>query len=531
MTDNHTLIGRERQNDGLPKRSATKLNLAQLPDGIQERILNLQRKPGEYFSYPLSSGYIKWLLPLPVIVWLPVLFYAANGIRWSNDVFWTFCAITAATLTVGLCGVYKILRPKLSRLRPFVHITPTHFIKTTFDEVDLRDLSQIQSVFCGDNYEDNRYQSTMAEFSFEDGTQERVFCYGKDGAAANLVEKVEAWRILYKQAQESGDAGYLAANNVFQGLSKRKPNESTPGSFMASKAWVLLLLLVPVGVPVITTGTMWAANRTNDSLGDRAAWSDVLKANSAVAFRQYLKTRPNGRFARQAQQHLDEQYDLAAKHYSEKHRQNPDQQASDPILQMLAYAKASKNNRVHVVFERHNEIPPDFAERKKQETGFKNVLPVGDSLSDKKMEERESSILITIRQAFRRGLPENVLEIGDAGNATGDSVILISYYIKPAKKLADLVEEESVNVLERTYYPEITIAWQCEISVLNTTEHYKFSVESEPSDLQYRRDLSGEARKADIYDHLIGSEFENFGLELAKRLGLSASDEKQATNQ
>jgi hypothetical protein len=528
MIDNHPLIGRDGQNKGLPKRSATKLLFAELPTEIQKRILKLQQERGEYFSYPSASGFVKWLLLPPAIVWLPVLFYAANGIRWSNEVFWTLSAITAAAFTLSLYGAYTILRPKLSRLRPFVHITPTHFIKTTFDEVDLRDLSQIQSVFCGDNHEDNRYRNTMVEFSFEDGAEERVLSYGHAAAAANLVQKVETWRVLYKQAQESGDAAYLAAHNVFHGLSSRKPNESKQVSLMARKAWVPLLLLVAVGVPLLTAGTMWAANRTNDFLGDRAAWSDAHKANSAVAFRQYLRTRPNRRFANQARQHSDEQYDLAAKHYSEKHQQNSDKQAFNFILQMLAYARLSKNSHVHVVFERHDEIPPDFAERKKQETGFKNILPVGDSFSDEKMKERESSILIVIRQAFRRGIPENVLEIVGAENATGDSVILISYYIKPAKKLADLVEEESVNPLERTYYPEIAIAWQCDISVPNTSEHYKFSVESEPSDFKYRRDLSGEARKADIYDHMIGTEFENFGLELAKRLGLSVGDEKQA---
>jgi hypothetical protein len=521
MPENHTLIGRDRRNDGLPKRGATKLFFAELPTEIQGRILNLQRQPGEYFSYPLSPGYVKWFLLLPAIVWLPVLFYAANGIRWRNEVFWTLSAITAVAFAVSLYGVYKVLRPRLSRLRPFVHVTPTHFIKTTFDEVNLRDLSQIQSVFCGNKYGDNRYPKTMVEFSFEDGTEERVFGNGQD-----LVKKAEAWRVLYKRAQESGDAAYLAAHNVFHGLSSRKPNESKQLSLIARKAWVLLLGLVVLSVPLVTT-TMWAANRANDFLNERAVWSNVLKANSAIAFREYLKTRPNGRFAGQARQHLDEQYDLAMKHYSDKH-QNPNDQATNAILQMLAYAKASKNSHVRVAFEQHNEIPPDLEDRKKRETALKNILPVGDSFPDEKMKERESSTLIVIRKAFRRGIPEDVLAISDTGNANADSLFLVSYYIRPAKKLAYLDEEESVNPLERTYYPEINFAWQCEISVPNIAEHYKFSFESDAPDFKYRRDLSGAARKADIYDHMIASAFNNFGLELVEKLGLSASKKKPA---
>ena len=121
------------ENSSLPSKNsgAVRIPFSQLPKNIQEKIVRLQYFKGEHFSQKLTSPYFKYLFLAIGVIWFVTLFVWANDALWAPNYTIALSAVTAIITVVFVYGLYLLLRTQTSSLQPFVHVTPTHFIKTS----------------------------------------------------------------------------------------------------------------------------------------------------------------------------------------------------------------------------------------------------------------------------------------------------------------------------------------------------------------------------------------------------------------
>lgn len=283
---------------------------------------------------------------------------------------------------------------------------------------------------------------------------------------------------------------------------------------------------------MVTGGIMFATISLNNYYDDFKSWNNAESGNRAWSFRTYLQTHPRGRWAGEAQQKVQSLYDAAEQKYQASLNDGYDQKAADAVLQTLRYAKTTQNYRVKVVFERHNEIPTDIIEQLKKEYGVKKILPFDDTFSEDKMIRRENNLLAVVTDAFRKVIPDDILEFA---NECGDecATFLVKYKVSSKDSIYYDPREKKLPDVDRTWNPGIFIDWDFSVRTPNQPQTYDFSLSSLPADhITYdsnlAEDLSGnvdvekemQTDKSNLYDAMVASAFDDFKANLVYRMGI-----------
>ena len=222
----------------------------------------------------------------------------------------------------------------------------------------------------------------------------------------------------------------------------------------------------------------FGAIQLNSYFDDKKSWDDATIINRTAAFRKYLAAHSSGRWAAEAKRLIQQQYDASATNYQASRSAGFDRSASGALLKALNYAKQTEHYVVRVAFGRHNEIPYNIEWLLKNEFGVSNVLSVGDSFSESKMEGRERAILSAVTSAFKQVIPEDILEFTDRGSGENNVVFLVAYKMKSGKSLYYRREDDSIPLESRQFYPGIYVTWDFEMRIPTESQPYRFSMES-----------------------------------------------------
>jgi hypothetical protein len=495
------------------------LQFKYLSTAIQERLLKRQSGKIADLSFKTSGIFFAYFCIVAAIVWFAVLlFNLTNDYLWSQLQKTIFVVITVVAVIALAYGTNRVFRWFTSRLKCYFFITPLYFIRAQFDDVCYWRLNQLVDVKVVHHYYNGAYTNTTLGLIFDEG-QHTISVKGQQ-VAQDVLVKVGLYQTFLNDAVAKNDVAYLTANDDFRELRGQIRQEFSPsGKF---PKWLIpFAAALVLGVTVLFT-----AFKLNGYYDDKKSWDSAQSINRASAYRNYIKNHPQGRRVNEAQQKIQQLYDVAAKRYETSRKSGYDKQASDAILQALNYAKTTQNYRVRVIFERHNEIPEDAAEKLKKKFGVQKILSFGDAFDEYKMGQREKSLLYVVSSAFKEVIPEDVLELTD--NCANECVtFLVNYKVKAGETLYYRDSEATVSLAERTFYPSIFIDWDFEIRIPKQTESYKFSLKSNPAEtITYAGYYGDNPSKDTVYDSMVMSAFNDFKSTLVSRLGVGSEDSK-----
>lgn len=524
-TPNFTETKSLKSAESASPNGAVRISFDQLPKETQEKIIRLQSFQGEHFSQKLGSTYFQYLLLLIGLIWFVTLFIWARDALWSTAYTIVLAALTLIAAVVFIYGLYLVIRTQTSRLQPFVHVTPAHFIKTGYKTIEYRDLGLLRGITSDEVLTGNgKHSYSLFDFYFDD--REELVKVWDERKAKEWFPRLHNLDSRHKLAVEQNDQAYLRQHNVF--LSNA--GTEVKNYVGANRAWALPALLFLVGAPALTAGLVWGAQRINHNISDNEDWNAAQKADNAAAFRNYLIAQPNGLHTFEANQKIDEQYDQAAQKYAGRQKDAGDSAAAQAILQMLKHAKTNRQPVVQVLFERHNDLNDELVAKVKKEQYEDDLVSIGNDFSTEKMKEREKSIVTAIELAFKQIIPTDLLTFTIAETKNAElPALFIAYHIIPDGTI--------YHKPSRRYYGPnqsflgFTMNWNCELTTPGVAEPYRFALNSNPSSFfntiiyeNGEQDLT----KFSTYEILTGSAFGDFGKNLANEFGLGEEPLKKA---
>lgn len=503
----------ESHEEARPQRGPTYLRFNGLPSEVKERLLDRQSGRGRHLVWRTKTLRVQLGFLTFAAGWTVAVFYLSNDYRWTRDQTIAYGGITLGSALVCWLGAMGIWKWKQSPLKGHIFLTPLYFIKTAFDDVWYWRLGQIVDLRPVNHYKNGSYSHTTVTFIFDEGKES----IGVQSVPLleDLIQKLQTWSDESRAAVRSGDWDYFVTHDDFLELQGQIPKEH-PKRLIRTSVWVIGLLAAVCCGTVLAYGAI----QLNSYIDDKKSWNDATAINRATSYRKYIETHSSGRWVTEANLRIQQQYDISATHYQASRSPGFDSAASDAIINVLNYAKQSQRYSVRVAFERHNEIAPNLEQQLKQEFGVGNILSIGDSFSDYKMQSRENEILSAVTSAFKEVISEDILELTDTGSGDSNVVFLVTYKVRAGKSLYYRNAESNIPIESRPFYPGIYISWDFEIRIPSESQAYRFSMESSPAE-EIRYQTSGYGTDTStLYDRMAGSAFDHFRQELVKRLGL-----------
>lgn len=504
-----------------------------LPQEIQGRLLERMNGKGKGFVFKYGSLTPSIVLFGAAVFWFVIFFLQTDGYAWSDErkIILGIFSLGATYLLVD--NGIKLINFLTSRAHQYLIITPLYVIDIENNNVGFWNLEQLIKA---DNmkWEDHRsVQTSEIVLRFDNG--EKTINVGDIDTAERAVEEIEYLKKKYVESVVRNDFEYLDANDDFLGfdLSKIESKEKFDYGFASQTGRIVASLLLAAGV-------MLAGLSLNNYFDDKLSWQSAQSIDRASSYRNYVQTHPNGRWTADAGEKLKSLYDSAEQKYRASLNQGYDEKAVEAISEILKYAKETQNYRVKVEYAKDNKIPPNLEDELKEEFEVKNILPLGDSLSDEKMKNREKALLGVVADALRKVIPDDILELSD--DCSENCVkFKINYKIDAKYSLYYDTRQEKLTDAERIYYPGILIDWDFSVQLPNRTSGYNFKLDSIPAEqISYDSKLSEaeqtnksfeEILKADlgnIYDSMVTSAFNDFKANLIYKMGIGEEPKRQS---
>ncbi|MCD9187363.1 MAG: hypothetical protein LUM44_13090 [Pyrinomonadaceae bacterium] len=510
-----------------------RLKFNKLPPEIRGRLLERMDGKGKGFVFKYGALTPPIVLFAAAILWFVVFFIQTDGYAWSDErkILLGIFLLGAAYLLID--NGIKLVRHLTSRAYQYLLITPLYVIDIENNDVSFWNLEQLVKA---DNmkWEDHRsVQTPEIVLRFDKG--EKKINVGDIDIAERTVEEIEYLKKKYVESIVRNDFEYLDANDDFLGFDaatvETKGNSDSGFAFQAVKIAASLLL---------AAGAMFAGLSLNNYFDDKISWQAAQNIDRASSYRNYLQTHPNGRWTADANEKLKSLYDSAGQKYRASLNKGFDEKAVEAISEILKYAKETQNYRIKVEFAKDNKIPPNLEEELKEEFEVKKILPLGDSLSDEKMKNREKALLGVVADALRKVIPDDILEFS---NDCSENCVKfkINYKIDAKYSLYYDTRQEKLTDAERIYYPGILIDWDFSVQLPNQTSNYNFKLDSIPAEqISYDSKLTEDEQsnrsfedilKADlgnIYDSMVASAFDDFRANLIYKMGIGEEPKRRA---
>ena len=498
-----------------------------LPKHTQERLLERQHGSGEGFAFKTGRILSTPFFIAAAFVWLAFVFYLANDYLWSSFQIGLFAFVSIGATFLLLYNLYKLFRWFTSSSKSCLLITPLYVIEMHFNDVWYLDLDQLDAANTEWQNQDGQNSSAKVKLLFEGGAT-KSFDVESVEKAEQTTEQIYYFKKLFAEASARNDRAYFDLNDDFLEF-KNQPRQSKKVPLGGNRD----KLITAAASIILTGGIMSGAVALNNYYDDKRSWTDAEVANRASSYRIYRQTHPQGRWANDAHQKIQNLYDVAEQKYQNSLNKDYDQNAVNAVLQTLKYAKTTQNYHVKILFERHNEIPADIVEQLKKDYSVKKILPFDDTFSEDKMIRRESNLFGVVTDAFKQVIPDDILEFS---RECGDecTTFSVKYKIDSDSIYYD-PREKKLPEAERVWNPGIFIDWDFSVQTPNQPQSYDFSLESLPADhITYDSDLaenfSGkvdvekemQTDKNNMYDGMVSSAFDDFRKNLVYRMGIGA---------
>lgn len=496
------------------------INFRKLPPQVREKLKSRRHGETEECVVVDTGGISLWYFLLPLsIVWLGLFFYLTDSFLWSAPYLITLSLLTLAATYVFVASLHGVFS-QLTGIKPALVFTRFYVIEIERGTVRCWKLDELLSIDSRNNYNGHQYLSTDFTLNFSDDTQ-RKFVLRNIDQAEDVLEKIEYLRKIYFEQHSQANA---SVDRTEDDLYEVTASSSTWAANAVPQVAVSIVAIL------IALGAIYAAIQMNEYFDDKRSWDAALATNRAAPIRQYRETHPRGRWLREADEKLQQLYDAAEQKYRASLQEGYDPKAADAVLNVLRYARSSDNFRVKVVFHRDNNIPEN--EKLKSEHEVKNVLELGDSLSDEKMSERERSLLGLVSAAFLQIIPDDILEISSECN--GDCVnFKIDYMVSAGEDIYYDLRQKDVTEAKRIFYPGIFITWKFAVQIPGQGSGYNFEVDSLPANELSYDSVSPEtiepgsdfaeilrSEMKHIYDSMVASAFSDFRANLVFKMGI-----------
>lgn len=510
-----------------------RLKFNKLPKEVQGRLLDRMSGRDKGFVFKHGSLTPSIVLLAAAVVWFIIFFLQTDSYAWSDirKIILGILSLGAAYLLID--NGIKLINGLTSRAQQYLIITPLYVIDIENNDVSFWNLEQLVKA---DNmkWEDQRnVQTTEIVLRFDQG--EKKIDVKDIDTAERVVEEIEYLKKKYIEATVRNDFEYLDTNDDFFGFDtttvEMQGNFDHGFAIQAGKTVFSLLL---------TASVIFAGLSLNNYFDDKISWQAAQNIDRASSYRYYVQLHPNGRWTADANEKLKSLYDSAEQKYRASLNKGFDEKAVEAVSQVLKYAKETQNYRIKVEFVKDVKIPPNLEEELKEEFEVKNILPLGDSLSDEKMKTREKALLGVVADTFRKVIPDDILELS---NDCAESCVKfkINYKIDAKYSLYYDLRQKDVPSADKIYYPGILIDWDFSVQLPNQASNYNFRLDSIPAEnISYDTNLSeaeqskknfADILKADlglIYDSMVASAFDDFKANLIYKMGIGEEPKRQA---
>jgi hypothetical protein len=513
------------------------LKLKSLPAAVRERLIKRQSGETEGFVFKTGGFAPSYFLIAAAVGWFGLFFFLANDLLWGSVELGVFGVLSAVAAFLLVDNLYKLVRLATAPLGKLLLVTPMYVIDIDFNDIRYWTLEQIDAIRRPTHGQNVDHQTPQIILTLENGSQVVDL---KDAAEAEqTIEQITYYRKLLIEATVRNNTEYLDSIDDFKELrtAPAAPVKSAPAGFLPRLAVIL-------GSLVLTAGIMFAGISLNNYFDDKKSWQFAEGVNTAVEYRKYLQTHPQGRWRGDAGTRLQGLYDEAEQKYRASLNEEYDKAAVEAVAQVLRYAKETQNYRVKIVFERRNEIPPDLVAKLKKAHEVKTVIELDDSFSDEKMNQSEGRLFGLIAEAFKQVISDDILEF--SGDCPGECVTFLVKYKLDSDSIYYDLRQKDVPRENRAYHPGIYFDWNFSVQIPNQPRIYDFSLESNPAETLNAESTSDEdydpkmnfveilnADRKFFYPAMLTSAFDDFKANLVFRLGIGlkpANIEKEEFN-
>lgn len=492
------------------------LKWSNLSDSVRNALLDLQRShntAGVWSHELIVKGSLAFRLSVFASAAAMSIWWAESGDR--NEI--------SVLIFGGLfLGIYELIvvsrylwRCYKGPMRPRLYLTEKHIIRAFGDRVWVWPLWAIKQVKRKDGDYAGQFDHSLMTFQMADIAHSiRIYKH----ARVISLNRVYTAGISRAQAEASrGNSEYFEDNILLSAV--REAARKGGSRKLLKDKW--RISLVPVIASVITVACVARPFlQWQDYNIDTREWTNARAINTARAVREYLHSRPAGRYASAAEASLNAIYNKAATDYAGSASQiGNDAQARRLILSMMEYARRSGQYNVGIYFDRTNEIPLNIENSMRKVFGVSNILPVGNAFSELNMKAREHTIANRLVTAFGHVIPNDVLSFEVDRSPLPELWIVVSYSVNPGESLYFDTKEATLPKEERSYYPGIEFRWRMEFCGGLSTRKYAFTLVSNPaSQITVEGGRSTEA--SNVYDAMSVSAFDSLRVEIEKRIGL-----------
>jgi hypothetical protein len=489
------------------------LELRDLPKEIRERLIKRQEEElADQFKIRNDSWHQPAFLGGAAGCWIWGLFALADDYRWTSGDINNYALVTALASVVLIWATQWLVRWYRSTLKCSIIVTPLYLIRTYMDHVsfwwlwDFTDIKFSQKFRFGTSSE-----YIVATVAF--GEVRQTFPIPNTTAMRRFQSFIKTWASATDTAIRNRDMSYFISRDDFiqlreSGFTGRRPHTEKRSLFGSIVAGVLM-----------AGALMLCANGYNEYCDDKKSWTAADAFGKAQSYRRYLATHSSGRWAASATLKIDHIYEQSTQAYVQSRQTGFEDAASEAVLDLLKYAKATHDYKVSVLFSRRNAIPDNVEQRLRHTFGVNNILPMGSAFSESRMATRENAIVKAMSKAFKEVIPEDVLDFVSEPVLGDRPRFMIDYTVQAGESLYYRRDDAGVARELRDFYPGITIEWQLRVIFPQLATGYNFSLLSQPAQsIQFRNSPGGEGEG--IYDAMSESAFSDLGHEIIKRFGL-----------
>lgn len=401
----------------------TKLNFGKIPQEIQNKLLNLQRRGDDRIVFPTKLSIFFWVGLAAAVFWFIYLFSATQTILWEDWMFWLFAGLTLLASIILVFCASKILKFYLAKLKNTYVFTREEFLILDSDAVESWNLKQIEAV---------RYLEDTKRLEVWSGERQIFVPVYFEKEAHEIVDVFDEWKA-----------------NSGKGL--LEDYQKTEFAYQSAKS-VLFYVGGFIFALALTGILSFAAQKMNRNSDDKLIWEQTLRENTIESYEKYKTAHPNGAYIADADAKIGEYVGKLKTDYEANVKKDYNPDAFKTFSSVLDKVSKQPERKIYVKITEKRELDDAVVEKMKNEYRL-SIYPYYSTIPANLEEERKNKLFNDIRQVFYKFAKNNLVNFEKTDNLPTDKPSIEINYTARSEEIYYSFFMISGGGGQTSYYP------------------------------------------------------------------------------
>lgn len=400
-----------------------KLSFGKLPQEIQNKLLNLQRRGDERIVFASKLSVYYWIGLAAAIGWIIYLIVATQTILWEDWMFWLFSGLTFAATAVLVFCAQKIFKFYFAKLKNTFVFTRTEFMVLDSLTVESWSLKEIEAV---------RYLEDTKRLEVWSGEKQVFVPVSIDKEAHGIVTVFDDWKAI-------------AGKGLLEDFQKKEfAYQPTMSVLIYIGSFVLVLILTAI--------LSFAAQILNRNSDDRLIWEQTLRENTIESYEKYQAAHPNGAFIKNANAKIGEFVGKLKTDFQANVKQGHNPDAVNTFSSVLDKVSSDPERKIYVKIVEKRELDDAVVEKLKNEHRL-SIYPYYSTIPANLEEERKNKVFGDIRQVFYKFSNNNLVKFEKTDTLPADKPSIEINYTARSEEMFYTFFMVTNSGGQTSYYP------------------------------------------------------------------------------